>query len=187
MKSNRFIYFLFAVVCLIDVLLGVLLLQNTKNNNKTSLFEDFQYRAAEEERAQIYASDILDFFKKVGYSLSAQSTFSVFVPPYPCDGCLDIQTDLICAYFEKFQAMTADYIVPQSRLRDFRARMASVDSRVVVYGYNDTLNVHMSDGLHYFDGIVLLRLGQDGVVDCFATNKFFPELTDCFMERANDN
>lgn len=176
-------YVIFGILCCIVVLLGLLLLNATKNYKSVQHDCKYMFKTEEESRSQIYASDLVDFLDAIEYPLPIDNSLYVIIPPFPCEGCLDIQTELIIASIEGDESLRAHFIVPKTRERDFRVKISSNRSKTTIFGYLDNHSVFDNNALMHFDGVVLLTKKTNNIIDVFVASKSFPDLSGVFIER----
>lgn len=141
------------------------------------------YKTEEESRSQIYASDLVDFLGAIEYPLPIDNSLYVIIPPFPCEGCIDVQTEMIVASILGNDSLIVHFIVPKTRERDFRVKISSCRSRTTVYGYSENFSDFGRNSLIHFDGVVLLTKKTNNIIDVFAASKSFPDLSGIFIER----
>lgn len=103
----------------------------------------------------------------------------ILLPPYPCQGCIDTQVKLLtdnlpdCVYEE------IAVITPEIRSRDMKTAFSSLNN-VDYYQYQESDYV-VESPLISATGIILSRMDSGRVHDIFASSKFYPESTLCYI------
>lgn len=141
------------------------------------------------DHSNVISTKELEFYVQMNASISEDIlTYSInsimpnvigrhlvlFIPPYSCSSCVDIQNQTLCEYAEK-SPLELLVVVPYEYERDIKAQFSEIKEGVNIEAYDK--NHIPVESILTLQGPLLLKLNQGAVEDFFITSQWNPQAT----------
>lgn len=146
------------------------------------------------EQYNVISTKELEFYVQMNASISEDMvTYSInsimpnligrhmvlFIPPYPCSSCVDIQNQTLCEYAEKslFDLLV---VVPYEHERDIKAQFSEIKEGINIKTY-DKHHIPV-ESILTLQSPLLLKINQGAVEDFFITSQWNPQATITYIQ-----
>lgn len=175
--QNKYIIVCFLVLLINNIVLAILFFNKINKADKLVSAEILLAKNAASYNASIGRSDIINLFDSIDFQMDSVPNFAIFVPPYPCDACLDEQISIVQKRINNNMMIL---VAPDYRERDLRVQFSDYPMQVI--GYDPKL-IPEDNPAYCFDGIIICTFIDGIISDSFLTNKVFPNLSELIFDR----
>ena len=176
LKSNSIR--IISLLVFIDVFLSALLLYMVSKKNEAKKYTYYyEYKAKTQELALFCSSD-LQYIIQERASNAGEFDYGVFVPPYPCQSCMEEQFLII----KENEATGLTFVIwaPNSRIKEIRAFLCKNNNCQIV-SYEEQWLSGKNSIINSLSGLVFFTAQYGMIQDIYLSDSTFPDLTMSFL------
>lgn len=166
------------LLLLVNILFGMIILQKPKSMDHSNVISTKELEFYIQMNASI-SEDILTYSLNSIIPNVIGQHLVLFIPPYPCSSCVDIQNQTLCEYAED-SLLELLVVVPYEHERDIKAQFSEINEGLNIKTYDK--NNLPTESILTLQGPLLIKINHGIVEDFFITSQWNPQASITYIQ-----